>query len=464
MPETLQIPVNALSLDLKNFRTVPQPDELHSVQAFVSIDPDRFWALMDSLLEEDGYLPTENIIVLRGGKKSSLVVKDGNRRIAALKLILGYLPTTEVPIPSSIVTKIDGLSAAWKKTNETVPCAVYARSQAATVDRIITLAHGKGEKAGKNVWTAVARARHNRDENKASEPALDLLEKYLKDGKNITAHEADRWAGVYSLSVLEEAMKRLASRFGASSARDLADLYPLVQHREALENILNAIGNDGLGFPVIRNTQQDFAVSFGLPPVTTLPPLPGSPQPVPPTIPTKITTPSPPPGTIPQNQPAGPKKTPAIALNDPRSVKKVLKGFVPRGHGRAKVVTLLDEAHRLDVAKTPLAFCFVLRSMFEISAKAYADDHKLPVQKANGFEKSLLELLRDVTGHLTKQKSDKAMVKQLHGAMTELGKADGILSVTSMNQLVHNPAFSIVPSDVAVLFSNVFPLLAAMNR
>lgn len=56
------------------------------------------------------------------------------------------------------------------------------------------------------------------------------------------------------------------------------------------------------------------------------------------------------------------------------------------------------------------------------------------------------------------------MVKVLHGAITELAKAEGLLSVTSMNQLVHNPKFSVLSGDVAGLFGNVFPLLEAMNN
>jgi len=65
--------------------------------------------------------------------------------------------------------------------------------------------------------------------------------------------------------------------------------------------------------------------------------------------------------------------------------------------------------------------------------------------------------------HLTKNQSDKDMVRALHGAMSELGKKDGLLSVTSMNQLVHNPRFSVTSTDIANLFGNVFPIVEWMN-
>jgi hypothetical protein len=47
--------------------------------------------------------------------------------------------------------------------------------------------------------------------------------------------------------------------------------------------------------------------------------------------------------------------------------------------------------------------------------------------------------------------------------MTELAKTDGLLSVTSLNQLVHNPTFSVNPGDISVMFFNIFPLLSEMN-
>jgi hypothetical protein len=74
-----------------------------------------------------------------------------------------------------------------------------------------------------------------------------------------------------------------------------------------------------------------------------------------------------------------------------------------------------------------------------------------------------VDLLRDITKHLTNNNADKEKVKLLHGAMTELGRSEGLLSVTSLNQLIHNPRFSVAPFDIAVLFGNVFPLLEAMS-
>jgi hypothetical protein len=152
MPTTTSLSVQDLKLDLKNFRTVQQPNEASAISALISINPDWFWVLTESLLT-DGYHPTENILVLVGGKSGTdMEVKEGNRRIAALKLIYGYARRSVINVPSNIEATIA-----------------------------------------------------------------------FKHGQNITPSQRQRWAGEYNLSVLDEAIKRLAPRIGAASARDVAD-------------------------------------------------------------------------------------------------------------------------------------------------------------------------------------------------------------------------------------------------
>lgn len=461
MSETKYLEVRELSLDLKNYRTIQQSSEEEAISSIVSTRPDQFWALMESLLD-DGYLPTESIQVLKGkGKSPIYTVKEGNRRIAALKLIAGEIDRYIVDIPDNLLRQIDELDANWRDANAKVPCVVYSPSESETVDRIVTLAHGKGEKAGRDQWNAVARARHNRDANDGNEPALDLLEGYLRDGRNLERDQSARWAGDYPLSILDEAMKRIAPRVGIKSARELANTYPKLEHRGALEKILRAIGLKQIGFKEIRQVEKDFAAEYGIPAADagkasknggTDQDETGK------TDQDKSDT---------NGKSSDKKKTTATRTDDPRTVKLLLRKFSPLGSGREKVVELRDEARRLKLKDNPLAFCFLLRSMFEISAKAYCADTAATggptLEKNGGKDKTLVELLREITKQLTNNKKDKAKVKELHGAMTELATPESLLSVTSMNQLVHNPSFTVTGPEVSKLFWRVFPLLNAMN-
>jgi hypothetical protein len=452
MAITKNLPVKDLHLDLKNFRTIPQKDELSALHTMISINPDRFWALTESLLDT-GYLPTENIIILED-KKGMLHVREGNRRIGALKLAFKHINSAGLSIPKHVDDMLKAISTDWKTANTEVPCAIYEEEDEVLVDRIVALAHGKGEQAGRDGWSTVARARHNRDKNSAHELGLDLLEKYLQNGKNLTSHEKDLWSGVYPLTVLNEVISKIASRLGYSTSRDMVGNYP-TKFRTELENILKDIGNERLKFETIRDKHNDFASVYGIPSASTSATKGGA-KAIP-SVSGSVATPL-----------SGTKGPKAVASTDPRSVTRALKAFSPRGKGRAKLVTLLEEGRKLKLDTTPHAFCFVLRAMFEVSAKAYCADHASTVltlfDKKTGKDKALATVLQEIVNHMTagKPKTDP-LCKELHGAMTELGKANGLLSVTSMNQLIHSTSFVVDETHICTVFSNVFPLLREMN-
>jgi len=466
MATTDLIAVNKLKIDLKNFRTVPQDNEIEAIHALITIEREKFWGLMGSLVA-DGYHLTENILVLRSGNK--MQVREGNRRVGALKIILGQVTVPNLTIPPEIEKGIATLSKEWKQRNAKVPCAIYDSvevDELKSAARIVSLTHGKGEQAGRAQWNAVAKARHNRSEG-ASEPSLDILEKYLTDGKNLTPEEAEIWAGVYPLTVLLEALQTVAPRLGCATIRELADKYPAVpKHRAGLDSMLCDVGRETLDFPTIRNKPDDFAQrKYGIPllPAQSAGTASGG---------SKSAAAAGQAGAAgtasaaAQSTPAT-KKTKAVAVNDPRAVRRALRNFHPKGTGREKLVTLLTEARTLNVKNHPHAFCFLLRSMFELSAKAFSKDHAgsgLSATNSKGEDKHLVDMLRDVTNQLTKNKTDKAMVKTLHGPMAELAKQHGFLSVTSMNQLVHSSKFVVDETHICTLFFNIFPLLEAMNK
>lgn len=469
MPATQSMSVKQLSLDAKNYRTVAQLDEVSAIHSLIDVEPEWFWAIMESLID-DGYLPNENIIVLQEGKKK--VVKEGNRRIAAMKIIHGTVSAEEFSLPSHISEKLASLDRVWKKANAEVPCTIYAANEAVAADRVVTLTHGKGEKAGRLRWSAVARARHNRDKSGSLEPALDLLEKYLDKGKNLSTTQAARWAGDYPLTVLEEAMKRLAPRLGLKSGPEVAKAYPKLTSRSGVEELMLDIGLSNVKFKDVR--AESFGGKYGLPASQAQGQLDGDGQ--------ENSGHTSPEGRgtsragtqsnsgseeTASSTSTTKKASNAHPANDPRSVSGLLRKFKPKGAGREKLATLLEELKKLDVMATPHAFCFVLRSMFEVSAKAYCVDHSSnggpKAAESNGNDRKLVSVLKDVVKHLTSNKQEKTMERALHGAITELANPEGVLSVTSMNQLVHNPRYVINGTNVCNLFANVFPLLEEMN-
>lgn len=459
MPNSKYLKVTDLKLDLHNFRTVPQKSESKFLHAVTTISPEPFWALVNSLIE-DGYVPIESILVLERSP-GVFLVKEGNRRVAALKWIFGTIKPTNFNVPVDITDKVSEVTDEWKESNKEVPCTIFSLAESDLVERIVSRTHGKAELAGRDPWFSVAKARHNRDINRASEPSLDLLEKYLLHGSTGTTSQKELWAGDYPISILEEALKILSPRVGKTSSRELANSYPKLPHIAAIDELLRDIGLELVKFRHLRG-EDILNTNYGIPPLVS------------PNTKSTNTNSGGAGGGTEKNcgtstQLKGKPKTGkpvALPLTDPRAVMRALRTLVPHGKNREKVATLLNEARCLSLGDNPHAFCFLLRSIFEISAKAYCKDHSsagLKSSDANGNDRNLVDILRDITKHLTNNGSDKAKTKHLHGALAELAKPTGLLSVTSMNQLVHHPKFSVTSDAICSLFFNVFPLLEELN-
>ncbi|EOF9239279.1 hypothetical protein MA314_004987 [Klebsiella pneumoniae] len=492
MATTQQLKVKELVLDLKNYRTVAQDNEIDAIKAMITISPDYFWGLMNSLLD-DGYLPTENIIILRENNVD--LVKEGNRRIASLKIIHGYIDKSNFDLPSEIETRINELPDTWRVQNEMVPCTIYDKNEADLVDKIVTLTHGKGQKAGRDDWETVARARHNQQVNSAPEYGLALLEKYLEHGQNHSTEQKLRWSGKYNLSVLNEALPKIYERVDCTSVMDLALNYPNIKYKKELESVIYAIGLEELKFPDIR-TSSDFLIRYGFPPLNTkknttninsnntsssTPNAPtgtnnsssntssqnssGSSG----TNGTAANSSTPNSNTSAANNGSSSAKKSATSTNDIKTVRKLLRSLKLFGPNRSKLLDIKKEMVKLKPEEHPIAFIFLLRCMIEISAKAYCDDISSSqgspkYVKADGSDRNLADVLRDIVSYLTQNKTDKQMVKLLHGPLTEITRQDGLLSITSMNQLVHNPNFVIRSNDIPGLFVCIFPLIEKMNN
>lgn len=478
MSELRNIDLKDLKLDLFNYRTLPQKTEIDSINTMIAIKPNKFFGILESIID-DGYVVRELLIILQ--KDNEYIVKEGNRRIAALKLIHGIYDPNKFPIPDNILEKIKKMDALWLDNNKDIPCVIYELDQSDAVDKIINQTHGKGEVASRDPWTSVAKARHNRDKNNAPEFGLTLLEKYLLEGKNLTPIEKEVWSGDFSITILDEAIRVIFSRLNYNSVKELVDDYPSTKWKNSLDNMMKAIGDGDLTFNILRDKQNDFAIKYGFPELQVDIPNNGNGKDDNASNNGKGSDLNPNEGSGENNQPEKgnpsetnppkpiPKKKPvAYPMNSPKHVAKLLKNFQPCGENRQKVVTLRDEMKILAINKNPLAFCFLLRSMFEISAVAYANDNSIETTIPTGNNgikhKPLAKLLNEVVDHLTNNRKDKEMEKKLHASIIEISKADSILSVTSMNQLVHNPNFSVLPTDICTTFSGIYPLLEVMNQ
>lgn len=462
MPKPSETAVSTLKLDLKNYRTLPQKSEKGAIKAMITIKSERFWAILESILDS-GYLNTENIVVQKNSMEQ-LIVKEGNRRVAALKLALGIYDPDDFDVPQQYKSQISELTRQWKKNNSQVVTLIFDKSETEAVDKIVALTHGKGDKASRDGWTSVAKARHNRDANGQEEPALDVLEAYLKQARDITPMQKERWAADYPITVLYELLRKLTPSVGFSKISEFSTRYPGKGIPNNFDELIKEIGEKIIGYESIR-PEDGFNLilnRLGLPVIAS-----DSSSQAPSNE--RNDSPSQTSAETATTKKSAAKRPIAISNSDPKYIIQTLKKFIVRGDKREKVVALRDEAIRLKtIEKYPYSFCFLLRSMFEISGKTYCTENSIATfQQKNGkkVDNKLIDILKGARKHLIENAAiPKDIEQQLHGAITELSKPEGLLSVTSMNQLVHNPNFSTSGQNIASIFGNVFPLLEMLNR
>lgn len=436
----------------------------------IAVGEKDFWGLADSILEE-GYTGEGNLIVLReGDNPEKLVVKEGNRRLAAIKLVRELLSLDDdVDIPVATKRRMARLTASERADKKDIPVLIYPAEEADIVDRIVARKHGKGGYAGRAEWNSVPRARHNRAQG-ANEYGLDLLEKYLEKGKNLTPQEQALWEGDYPVTILDEALSRTVAFLDrAVSVKELVAAYPRTPHRVALESMMAAIGRHRLKFPDMRKKGDE---KWSPEPYGFVRPASE--------VDTPDTSDAPKPAEPATGDSAGGASnadtgndggvdsggTKPDAFNTYKDLQAWFKALKVNGDHREKVAILAKEATKINVDSAPHAVAFLVRSMFELSAKAYCKEHAgekgVPTYgDANGrLEKALLAII----AHIRNVEGDQAL---LYGAELELKhdeKDPHFLSTKSMNQLVHNPQFLIDGTRFLRSFANLKYLLEALNK
>jgi len=94
--------------------------------------------------------------------------------------------------------------------------------------------------------------------------------------------------------------------------------------------------------------------------------------------------------------------------------------------------------------------------MFRNFGKGVLHDYRadrLSVTKSDGSDKFLEDVLRDITKAPDKKQDGQSYDQSATWSHAEIAKKEGFLSVTSMNQLVHNPRFTVIKLILAPCFT-----------
>src|ERR1700722_16054972 len=193
----IDLSIDDLILDTENPRIPSADSQRDAIQRILAEQGEKLFALAESIAA-DGMSPIDRLLVVRENVKSKrFVALEGNRRVAALKLLHNPAVLTDLQVKSSLQKRLEQLAAGFdRKTVEPVACFEIANRE---VGMPWILLRHTGENEGKGVvdWTAVQKNRF-----RGKDPALQALE-WVRLNGDLTEAQKERLGDKFPISTLE---------------------------------------------------------------------------------------------------------------------------------------------------------------------------------------------------------------------------------------------------------------------
>ena len=427
------IPVAHLDLDVQNPRYGEVPSQDDAFRALAREQGSKLIALALDI-HENGLHPANRLIVTQG-TEGRYVVLDGNRRVAALRLLADPSLLRPEDTPTDFADRV----TSGGHVLSVVACCVFdSRHQA----RIWLERTHSGEQGGIGVisWSASAKVRFSPgrpDQASRGIAAIDWL-------RARTGTEAELQQRLLKVESRITNLGRLVSDpyVRARMGFDFSDntIVISVSENAAIEN-LSIVASDlasGTSVTQLKSKAQRKAYIDDLIPPDDDTDTPDEPEPSP-TRP--FTPPVPAPEHRPAPQPAPAPKTPApdLDLFDDISTEGL--------HQRIRLI--VDEVKRLNVTQYPNAAAILIRCIIEMTVADYRTTRSSP---DNG---SLLKNIRATLEALGITQNDP----RYHGIRTTLDSPNSLFSAKNLHQYVHNLDTHPIPSDLVQIARNYAPLI-----
>ena len=380
-----------------------------------------------------GLSPIDALLVLQEGSSPSYTVLEGNRRVAALKLLANPELAKDHPVYRDRLKKLaKGVTIPY-----TARCFVTDRREDAKHWQ--SLRHG-GERAGVGVvpWSSEAAHRFAGRQGSQVDRGVAFVEAIAKAFSGNQALQTNlalvRKARITTLGRLVSDPS-FRDRFGVEfSAGGVQSHYPA----EALEGAVSKIFEDLAGPVSVSELKTKEQRQKYL----------GKLKSVMPDSSAYASEASPLSGAKPPKSPAvkKPAKPPALA-------PKALYGGVQLTNLGERVASLLRELQQLDVDQFPNAAAALNRVLMELAVGQVHVLKKRPEPSS----------LRDGVRYCLTQIDPKGKESRYQSVRAGLNDGTSMLAVKTMQALVHNPHWNPTPSEVRTIASNYSAFLTALD-
>ncbi|HEX3918462.1 MAG TPA: hypothetical protein VHW60_14090 [Caulobacteraceae bacterium] len=365
--------LSELRLDQVNYRTGPRDSQRDAIRAIIDDQKGKLVALARDLLDV-GPSPGEPIWVTRDTTTTGMyVVLEGNRRVAALKLM-----ETPSLADGTEVEKAFGILATEfqaKPIRELEARVFGSRDDALPWQRRRHMTSASG--VGLQGWKPLAKARANRDLGAKALRALavvELLEEDTEEWSTIAEELDSKWSTVDRVLNSSSLPTLLGVTIDPRTSKIVFENGDAEAGKDLLRAILATIASPSFRFALVeKDTDRETFVGQFTPLAVKAPPPaappPGSPPPPPP----RSSPPSPPPPP-----PKGPLTTPPRATLAPRTGSKTFRVDGTR------LNRLYRECREVKLKGNENAAALLLRVFIELSTEALLAERAIPIPSALG--------------------------------------------------------------------------------
>ena len=466
---TKNLKISSLLLDQDNPRIPAVNSQREALQQVVDDQEEKLANLADSIVEE-GLSPTDNWLVTRSPTaQDKFIVLEGNRRLAALKILQNPSVLTGLTISNALQRRFERAAAQFN-SNEVEPIRCFEMTRDEANPWIQRRHIGADEGRGIVDWDGQATARF-----RGGDPALqalDFVERYgllsdpqlaLLKGRFITTlrrlletPDVRNELGLdlkkdtlFSCVPLEQAIKGLRR-----VVLDLAEKrYTVTQLKSKAQMVAYVAGLD-------RKDRPDLSKTIAPVPIEELEPTePASPGGDPATAGAPTS-----PGGSPTSGPTAPGGRPAPGTRSypsPPRVSVVAKPFRLRV-SNAKCSEIYEELKSLLLTKHKHAISVLLRVFLEISV----DHHLVSIGSSTTFkdpksgyvaDKKLKAKIEESVNHFIAQGIPK---REFDSILRALASKISPLSPDILHAYVHNRFATPVQGDLTATWDNALPLLS----
>jgi len=468
----VSIPIEELRLDLKNPRIAEAASQRDALQKII-VDQDTKLVVLAESIVEDGVNPMDRFLVIRSeDEPDKFVTLEGNRRLAALKVLRNPSVLTGMEVRASIQRRLEELSTEFDKAGlQTLDCFVIESREDGAM--WINQRH-TGENDGRGIvdWSGIARRRF-----RGNDPALQALD-FVTERGDLSPDVKQKIEARFPITTLDRLLSTPAVRSAIGFEIRGNKLFTGLPFHEALKPLQRMVRDLVSG--VVNVTQLKLqpqmvayvsSLGMDLPDLSTA---------MPALVPIEDLFPSPAgssgngstggstsaggSGGSTGGRSSGGSARATSGAGGARSRRTPGRGtaLIPKSCvlsvANTKVAEVVKELRSLKLATYPHAISVLFRVFLELSVDEYLKRQGLSITftapSGKIMDKKLRKKVDEAVQHMV---ANGAPAKELKGISNALADKNNPLHPDTLHAYIHNAFYSPTERDLTVAWDNAQP-------